>query len=199
MHMKYSLTKFESLPGTKKVFPVQSKKDFSSLLPGKKSACRIIGIDPGLANTGFGIVDFFDDRYRLVSYGCISTKPEEILGVRLLKISSRLQAVIDEFKPEFASMEELFFARNVSSAISVAEAKGVATLVLAQNCIELTEYKPNQIKKSVTGTAAADKNLVKMYVKILLGLEKEPEPDHAADALACAVTHLHYRMSGINC
>lgn len=152
---------------------------------------RVLGIDPGLANTGFGVIDCCCGKFRLVSYGVIETEAGVDLGERLLVIFSRIQAVIDEFRPDEACMEELFFARNVTSAISVAEAKGVATLCLAQNVIPLKEYKPNQIKKAVTGTASADKELVEKYVKILLNLEVQPKPDHAADALACAICHLH--------
>ncbi|WP_261793771.1 crossover junction endodeoxyribonuclease RuvC [Treponema pectinovorum] len=172
------------------------QKETNSPNEKKHNDCvrRVLGIDPGLANTGFGIVDYFKGRYRMVSYGCITTKSDESLGTRLLKIASSLQAVIDEFKPLEAGMEELFFVKNVSSGISVAEAKGVCTLVLAQNCIPLSEYKPNQIKQAVTGTARADKALVEKYVKILLGLETEPKPDHAADALAGAITHLHHKL-----
>ena len=173
---------FDSLPGTQ----LSLKNDKT------KKIKRVLGIDPGLANPGFGVVDFINGRYRMVSYGCITTKAEDSLGTRLLKIASSLQAVIDEFKPSEASMEELFFAKNVTSAISVAEAKGVCTLVLARNCIPLNEYKPNQIKQAVSGTTKAEKELVQRYVKILLGLETEPKPDHAADALAGAITHLHY-------
>lgn len=158
----------------------------------KNNIRRVLGIDPGLANTGFGVVDFYEGKYRMVSYGCITTKADEPLGQRLLKISSHIQKVIDEFSPSEAGMEELFFAKNVTSAIAVAEAKGVCTLVLAQNCIPLTEYKPNQIKQAVTGMVKAEKDLVQRYVKLLLGLEKEPKPDHAADALAAAITHIHY-------
>lgn len=168
-----------------------------SELPGTKNASRsgkvvrVLGIDPGLANTGFGIVDFSNGRYRMASYGCFTTKSGQNLQERLLSIYSRLQAVIDEFKPDVSAMEELFFVKNITSGISVAEAKGVVTLLLAQNAIPLSEYKPNQIKKSVTGTANADKNLVERYVQLLLNLKEKPEPDHAADALACAITHIH--------
>ena len=162
--------------------------------PLRKEVRRVLGIDPGLANTGFGVVDYFNGKYRMVSYGCISTKSTESLSQRLLKIASGLQAVIDEFKPGEAAMEELFFVKNISSGISVAEAKGVCTLILAQNAVPLCEYKPNQIKQAVTGTAKADKKLVEQYVKILLGLEVQPKPDHAADALAGAITHLHYNL-----
>lgn len=178
-------SKFEQLPGT-----ILSKQ--TQALSDKKKIRRVIGIDPGLANTGFGIVDFLAGRYRMVTYGCITTKSTDSLSVRLLRIASALQGIIDEFSPAEAAMEELFFVKNISSGISVAEAKGVCTLVLAQNCVPLSEYKPNQIKQAVTGSAKADKALVEKYVKILLALETEPKPDHAADALAGAITHIHY-------
>ncbi|MCR5494198.1 MAG: crossover junction endodeoxyribonuclease RuvC [Treponema sp.] len=178
--MQNSNLQFNSLPGT------QCKKSSRKL-----KVRRVLGIDPGLANTGFGVVDSCGGKYRMVSYGVIETSSSQSLGERLLTIYSRLQAVIDEFRPDEACMEALFFARNVTSAISVAEAKGVVTLCLAQNALPISEYKPNQIKKAVTGTASADKELVEKYVQLLLNLEVKPEPDHAADALAGAVCHLH--------
>lgn len=178
------------------------KNDFSSL-PGSQTVSsiskngirRVIGIDPGLANTGFGVVDFVNGRYRMVSYGCITTKADEPHGQRLMKIYNNLRAVIDEFRPTEAAMETLYFAKNAKSAMGVSEARGVVTLCLAQNCIPLGEYRPVQIKQAVTGSQNADKELVEKYVKILLGLEVEPKPDHAADALAGAITHLHYNNS----
>lgn len=168
-------------------------------LPGSKISAevsrgkvrRVLGIDPGLANTGFGIIDCCNGKYRMVSYGVIETKAGQTHAERLLSIYSRLQAVIDEFRPSEACMEALFFAKNVTSAISVAEAKGVVTLCLAQNAIPVSEYKPNQIKKAVTGTAAAEKELVEKYVQLLLKLKNAPSPDHAADALAGAICHIH--------
>ncbi len=179
--------KFSALPGSEKV------DDTSHNAATERRVRRVLGIDPGLANTGFGVVDFCDGRYRMVSYGCITTKSEQPHGERLLTIYSRLCAVIDEFQPDEAGMETLYFARNVTSAMGVAEARGVVTLCLAQHNIPLGEYQPNQIKQAVTGTASADKELVERYVKILLGLKTEPKPDHAADALAGAITHLHYK------
>lgn len=191
---------FTSLPGSEKAENLlSSPKDTTA--SGDRSSSRsrsrvrrVLGIDPGLANTGFGVVDFCEGRYRMVSYGCITTKADQPHGERLLTIYSRLCAVIDEFQPDEAGMETLYFARNVSSAMGVAEARGVVTLCLAQHNIKLGEYQPNQIKLAVTGTAAADKELVERYVKILLGLKTQPKPDHAADALAGAITHLHYNF-----
>ncbi len=173
--------KFEPLPGSENVTSINTK-----------SIRRVIGIDPGLANTGFGVVDFVNGRYRMVSYGCITTPAHTPHGERLLTIYNRLSAVINEFKPTEAGMETLYFAKNVSSAMGVSEARGVVTLLLTQNCIKLGEYRPVQIKQAVTGSQNADKELVEKYVQILLGLKEIPKPDHAADALAGAITHLHY-------
>ncbi len=152
---------------------------------------RVIGIDPGLAHTGFGIVDYYRGKIALVSYGVIETPSDEDHSIRLLSIYNRLLSVIEEFNPDEAEMETLYFSRNSSSALAVAEAKGVITLCLAQQAIPLFTYTPNQIKASVTGTASADKKTIEQYVKILLNLCVEPKPDHAADALAGAITHIH--------
>ena len=181
--MKKKIPDFEPLPGSE----VTVKKT------SRKKIRRVLGIDPGLANTGFGIVDFYEGRYRMVSYGCITTDSDQVHGQRLLTIYNRLCAVIDEFKPDEAAMETLYFAKNVTSAMGVSEARGVVSLCLAQHCIPLGEYTPNQIKKAVTGNTTADKELVQNYVKLLLGLKDAPRPDHAADALAGAVTHIHSR------
>ena len=150
-----------------------------------------MGIDPGLAHTGFGIIDAINGSLRLVSYGVIETSAEEDHGVRLLSIYNRLLAVIDEFRPDEAEMETLYFSRNASSALAVAEAKGVITLCLAQQAIPVYMYAPNKIKATVTGTASADKETVEQYVKLLLNMKVAPKPDHAADALAGAITHIH--------
>ena len=165
----------------------------SSLNPSNVRVLRVLGIDPGLASTGWGVVDFVNNRYRMVNYGVIETTPEMTHGERLCAIYNRLLAVIQEYKPQEAGMETLYFARNASSAMNVEEARGVVTLCLTQNCVQLGEYTPNTIKQSVTGTASADKKLVQDYVKLLLGLETVPKPDHAADALAAAITHIHLR------
>lgn len=183
--MVKKLNQFEPLPGSVSITG-------SSLSGTKDKVRRVIGIDPGLANTGFGIVDYYKGRYRMVSYGCITTAAGEPHGQRLMKIYTSLCAIIDEFKPAESGMETLYFAKNAKSAMGVAEARGVVTLCLAQHGILLGEYRPVQIKQAVTGSIAADKELVEKYVKILLGLEIEPKPDHAADALAGAITHLHY-------
>jgi len=177
---------FNSLPGSQSIKNTNEKK-----------IIRVLGIDPGLANTGFGVIDFSGGRYRMVSYGCITTKAEDSHSQRLLTIYNRLCAVIDEFKPTQAGMETLYFAKNAASAMGVSEARGVVTLCLAQHCIELGEYTPNQIKKAVSGSTNAQKEIVQEYVKLLLGLKDIPKPDHAADALAGAITHIHYSQTAI--
>ncbi len=176
---------FSTIPGTVKAVPE------SFIGTSQKSKIRVIGIDPGLANTGWGIVDFVDSRYRLVDYGVIETNKNSNHGERLLEIYTRIQCVIQEYKPTIAGMESLFFAKNVTSALTVSEARGVLILCFAQNCIQLQEFTPNDIKKSVTGTAKADKALVQKYVALLLGLKTPPKPDHAADAIAAAISRIH--------
>ena len=152
---------------------------------------KVLGIDPGLANTGFGIVESVKGKLHLISYGVIETSSEESHEIRLLAIYNRLSAVIEEFKPDVAEMETLFFARNTTSALAVAEAKGVISLCAAQNAIPIFNYTQNQIKYSVCGTRNADKETVQNCVKILLKLKNPPSPDHAADALAGAITHIN--------
>jgi len=126
-----------------------------------------------------------------VGYGVIETSADEDHSLRLLSIYNRMLAIIDEFRPTEAEMETLYFSRNTSSALAVAEAKGIVTLCLAQQNIPLTMYTPNQIKATVTGTSSADKETVERYVQLLLNMKVPPQPDHAADALAGAITHLH--------
>ena len=155
---------------------------------------RVMGIDPGLANTGFGIVDSLNGKLHAVGYGVIETDAQEDHSIRLLSLYNRLLAVIDQFRPDEAEMETLYFSRNTSSAMPVAEAKGVITLCLAQQNIPVHFYTPNQIKSTVTGTASADKETVERCVKIILNLKEAPKPDHASDALAGAITHIHSSM-----
>lgn len=183
---KADLSDFHSLPGT-----VEAGAQSSGFFVDK-GIRRILGIDPGLASTGWGVIDSKANRYRLVKYGVVETGADEPHGQRLTAIYNRLVAVIEEFRPDECGMETLYFAKNATSAMAVAEARGVVTLALAQHCIPLFEYTPNTIKQSVTGSVKADKKLVQNYVKLILGLEAVPKPDHAADALAVAITRLHF-------
>lgn len=160
----------------------------------KKHFSRILGIDPGLASTGWGIIESDGIRFKLIDYGCIETESTWEHGKRLCEIYDVIQTVIKDYKPTESSMETLYFAKNVTSAMSVSQARGVVTLALTQNGLPLGEYSPNTIKQSVTGTASADKKLVQNCVKMLLGMDHIPKPDHSADALAAAITHANHAL-----
>lgn len=152
---------------------------------------RIIGIDPGFAITGYGIVDYIGNKFSVVDVGVISTEAGLELSDRLLSISNCLDALIIKYKPEAMAVEELFFNTNVKTAIKVGHGRGVALLSAAKAGIKVTEYTPLQVKQSVVGYGRAKKEQVQQMVKILLNLEKIPKPDDAADALAIAICHAH--------
>jgi crossover junction endodeoxyribonuclease RuvC len=151
----------------------------------------VIGIDPGLASTGWGIVSMKGNRLHYIAHGVISTNAKTPHQERLLAIFHEVSAVINDYKPAEAGMETLYFAKNVSSAMGVAEARGVVTLALALHGIKLGEFTPHGIKQAVVGVARAEKKQVQESVRLLLGLADTPKPDHAADALAAAITRLH--------
>lgn len=152
---------------------------------------RILGIDPGLANTGYGVIDHDGQRSVMLTNGCIVTGPSTALPTRLQQIYDELQLVIDKYKPEVAVLEKLFFSVNVKSAMAVGEGRGVAILATAKANIPMAEYTPQQIKQAVTGHGAARKGQIERMVKVLLNLEQMPETNHAADALAVAICHAH--------
>jgi crossover junction endodeoxyribonuclease ruvC len=148
----------------------------------------IIGIDPGLANTGYGILSFSGNRFKMLSCGVITTEASSLHGYRLLHIYNELTSLLKEYRPTEAGIETLYFAKNVTSALSVSEARGVVILALfSEHVVDVGEYTPNTIKKAVTGIAQATKDQVQEATRILLGLEKKPKPNHAADALAAAI------------
>jgi len=155
-------------------------------LKQRKPCRRILGIDPGLAGTGWGILDD-EDGIRYVDHGIIKTKADCPRAQRLFFIMRSVRLIIEKYKPTEAAIENLFFGKNVSSAIPVAEARGVITASLAEKGIPIYELTPNAIKKGVTGLAGAGKAQVQEMVKIILGLDEIPKPDHAADALAAAI------------
>lgn len=155
-------------------------------------ASRIIGIDPGLASVGWGIVEYRTGRLACLGHGCIVTDKDEPIGERLLRIYTAILDLIDAWKPDKAAMESLFFWRNVTSALPVAEAKGVIHLAFAKAGVELVEYSPTAIKQAVSGSARAEKEQVQDMVKLLLGLAEVPKPDHAADALAAAICRANH-------
>jgi len=150
-------------------------------------ALRILGIDPGLASVGFGVLESSRGRLRHLDHGCITTSKDDSTALRLNSIFEEICALIKKWEPTTAGMESLYFWKNVSSALPVAEAKGVIRLAFARSSVELEEYSPTAIKQAVTGSARAEKEQVQEMVRILLGLESRPKPDHAADALAAAI------------
>lgn len=154
---------------------------------------RIIGIDPGLANAGWGIVDVNGNRISYIAHGSIKTESGLPTPLRLKKLFTEIQQIIGEYKPIDGAMETLYFAKNVKSALPVAEARGVLTLGLVMSGLNVGDYTPLQIKQAVVGNGRADKNQVQQMVKLLLGLDKIAKPDHAADALAAAICHVHMR------
>ena len=150
---------------------------------------RIIGIDPGTGILGFGVIEITGDKMKLVDAGVIKTPAHTPLDVRLEDIFDSLTEIIAETKPDSMSIEKLFFAQNVTTAMSVSHARGVAMLAGRKGGLPVAEYTPLQIKQTVTGYGKADKKQVQEMVRIQLGLTNIPEPDDCADALAAAITH----------
>jgi len=153
---------------------------------------RVLGIDPGLARTGWGVIDSEGTRLVHLDHGSISTPGGEAPEARLLSIYREISALILRFRPAGMGVETLFFTRNVSSAIPVAQARGVILLAAAEQGVAVGEYSPMTIKQSVVGAGGADKAQIQEMIRILLGLDAVPKPDHAADALAAAVTFVHH-------
>jgi crossover junction endodeoxyribonuclease RuvC len=154
---------------------------------------RILGLDPGTATTGYGIVDVVDGEFTAVTYGVIKTPASMAMPQRLQLIQQELQQLLDEYQPDSVGIEEVFFGRNVTTAITVGQARGVLLLTLANAGLPIGEYSPPKIKDAVTGYGKADKAQVQMMVRNLLDLEETPRPDDAADGLAVAITHYHYQ------
>ena len=151
-----------------------------------------IGIDPGTAITGYGLVrELADGSVQVVDYGVIQTPAGQAMPDRLVQIYQQLKQIIVLHSPQSGAVEKLFFARNVRTALSVGQARGVALLALAESGVEVAEYSPNEIKQAVVGYGGAEKMQVQLMVKALLDLEQIPQPDDAADALAVAICHLH--------
>jgi crossover junction endodeoxyribonuclease RuvC len=152
---------------------------------------RILGIDPGLAHTGYGIIQIHKGKYRYLAHGVITTPASESTGRRLSTVYRTLCELIEEYRPTEAGIEALFFARNITSALPVAQAKGVILLALEERNIPCREYPPQAIKQAVVGRGRADKRQVQELVRILLGMNNLEVPDHASDALGAAICHYH--------
>jgi crossover junction endodeoxyribonuclease RuvC len=149
----------------------------------------ILGLDPGTATTGFGIIEYLDNEYRLLDYGCITTTPDRNLAQRLYQISSDLEEIIRQSRPDEIAIEEIFFSKNIKTAIHVAHARGALMQKLSAEGYDIYEYKPQQIKEAVCGYGKAEKIQVQKMVQLIMKMDILPCPDDAADALAVAICH----------
>lgn len=153
----------------------------------------LLGIDPGLASTGYGVIAVDGNRIRHLAHGVITTSSSDTTGLRLEQIFSELESLLLRYKPVEAGVESLYFSKNITSAIPVAHARGVVLLALAQAGVDAHEYTPQAIKSAIVGEGRADKRQIIEFVRVLLNLPEAPGPDHAADALAAAICHNNNR------
>ena len=149
----------------------------------------ILGIDPGLATLGYGVIEVNNDKRKVIQYGTLNTPAGQPMPQRLLAISRGMNQLMDIYQPDEVAFEELFFAKNITTGMAVSMARGVALVAVVERTPNLYEYTPMQIKQAVTGYGGADKHQVQQMVKILLNMKEIARPDDAADALAVALTH----------
>jgi len=152
---------------------------------------RVLGIDPGTATTGYGVVEETGEGLRALAYGVVTTPPDLPLPRRLQTIYRELRRLVREWQPDAAAVEELYFNVNVRTAMGVGQARGVALLAMADEGLTVAEYGPGEVKQALTGYGGAEKRQMQEMVRMLLGLPSIPRPDDAADALAVAICHLH--------
>jgi len=158
---------------------------------------RVLGIDPGTARIGYGVVDETSDgTLHAVAYGVITTPANVPMPQRLGMIYDDLVRLIEQYQPDRSAVEELFFAKNVTTAITVAQGRGAILLALQKAMIPIAEYKPNFIKQSLTGYGGANKTQMQEMIRILLGLDHVPTPDDAADGLAISIADIHFARYG---
>lgn len=159
---------------------------------------RVIGIDPGTAIVGYGIIDYNKNKYSIVDYGVILTSKDLSNEERLEIVYNELDKILKKYKPEFMAIEDLFYFKNNKTVISVAQARGVILLAGKQNNIPMSNYTPLQVKTGITGYGKAEKKQVQLMVQKFLGLSEIPKPDDAADALAICITHINSLSSNIS-
>lgn len=152
---------------------------------------RIIGIDPGIAILGYGVVDYANNKFKVLDYGAITTTPKFKLPERIEIIYDGLEVLFEKYKPDAVAYEELFFNSNAKTALIVGQARGAAVLCAQKKKLNIYEYTPLQVKQAVVGYGRADKKQVQTMVKMLLNLKEVPKPDDVADALAIAICHGH--------
>ena len=156
---------------------------------------RILGIDPGYAIVGYGVVDYAKNRFATVGYGAVTTKAKTPFETRLADIYNDILSIIDKYNPDELAIEKLYFNTNTTTAIDVAQARGVIVLAAHQKGLKISEYTPLQVKQAVTGYGRAEKHQVMEMIKSILSLKSVPKPDDTADALALAICHGHYSDS----
>lgn len=154
----------------------------------------ILGIDPGIADTGYGLIKDEGGKLTCLAYGSIKTKTGEDLTARLLLLNKELDGIIKKYKPDLAAIEQLFFNKNVRTALVVGQARGVALLTIKQNDLPVIDFTPAQVKQAVSAYGQAPKKQVQKMVKLILNLSTLPQPDDAADALAIAICALNSRL-----
>lgn len=153
---------------------------------------KVLGIDPGSQTLGWGIVEGSGLKYQGVAYGTVKSSPRDAFSKRLLKIYKGIEEVIERFEPDVLSVEEAFYAKNVKVALKLGQVRGVVLLLGEKSGLDVAEYSPRLIKKTVVGYGNAEKHQVQEMVRLLLKLKKNPEPHDAADALAIAICHFHH-------
>ncbi|MCE8423838.1 MAG: crossover junction endodeoxyribonuclease RuvC [Candidatus Methanoperedens sp.] len=151
----------------------------------------VVGIDPGLATVGFGVIRKDGQKISPISYGCIRTTDEKKAPERLLEIYDEVKNLFEKYNPDAVSVEKLFFTKNVTSGMGVSEARGIIFLAAAQKSIPVFEYSPNRVKQAITGSGRADKKQMQDMIMRLLGLDEIPRPDDAADGLSIALCHIN--------
>jgi crossover junction endodeoxyribonuclease RuvC len=161
------------------------------LTDGEPKKTRLLGIDPGIARTGYGLIETWEENVQHIEHGCLETSKNDSRQDRILDLYTQFSQLLDHLKPDLAGVEHLYAGRNATTAIQVAEARGVILLGLAQRGIPSRAYAPATIKMTMTESGRATKYEVREVVMMQLGLEKPPQPDDASDGLACALTLLY--------
>ena len=157
----------------------------------------ILGLDPGTATTGYGMIRVLGNRFQMLEYGVITAPAGLEMEKRLEIIYDSLEILIDKWKPQQVAIEELFFNQNITTAITVGQARGVLLLCCAKHNLPVAEYTPLQVKQALVGYGRADKKQIQQMVKMFLNLAETPKPDDAADGLAIAICHAHYYQTNV--
>lgn len=154
---------------------------------------KILGLDPGFGTLGYGVIDVAGNKLRHITHGVVVTEKNKSIQIRLKDLYDQVRRIIRDYTPNEVAIEQLFFYKNVTTAIAVGEARGVTLLAVVEFDLPIFEYTPHMVKKAVSGSGRATKADIQKWVMLLLGLEEKPKPDDAADALAIAICHAHRR------